>query len=282
MLKIALTPLNNGYLRARVLPATLLVAFVLAATSCQGNRKDELRQLLIENPEIILDAIKKHPIEFVETLQIAADSSRQEMIEKRYNEEQRRIEQYFEHPLTPEIRGDEGHFGDFHAELKLVVYSDFQCPFCRQGRYVVESLLDEYEGDIVYIYKHMPLSFHSEARPAAKYFEALRLKSNELAMEFHDYIFNNQDNFRMGDAFLTMAIREVGEEREELDRVIEQNPEIAQRINQDMQEAERFGFEGTPAFVLNGVAINGAYPKEHFVEIIEQLRSRRQIQITEN
>lgn len=47
------------------------------------------------------------------------------------------------------------------------------------------------------------------------------------------------------------------------------------RIAADMAEAGRFGFNGTPGFLLNGIPVNGAYPAEYFEEIIRKLDAAR-------
>ncbi len=44
---------------------------------------------------------------------------------------------------------------------------------------------------------------------------------------------------------------------------------VQQRLAADLEEANRFGFDGTPAFVINGVSLIGNHPKEEFDKIIK-------------
>ncbi len=43
---------------------------------------------------------------------------------------------------------------------------------------------------------------------------------------------------------------------------------IEQRLRLDRDETGRFGFDGTPAFLINGVSLMGSQPKGEFEEII--------------
>ena len=42
----------------------------------------------------------------------------------------------------------------------------------------------------------------------------------------------------------------------------------------DMEEAKKFGIQGTPGFIINGVPVKGAYPSSHFDDIISELQKR--------
>jgi len=53
--------------------------------------------------------------------------------------------------------------------------------------------------------------------------------------------------------------------------------QVKDRIDDDMQEAKKFGFQGTPGFLLNGIPIKGAYPQEYFVSILEKLKKEGKI-----
>jgi protein-disulfide isomerase len=57
------------------------------------------------------------------------------------------------------------------------------------------------------------------------------------------------------------------------------DPKLQARIDADQKEAASFGMQGTPGFVVNGVPIKGAYPKDHFVKIIDELKKRGKISI---
>ena len=54
---------------------------------------------------------------------------------------------------------------------------------------------------------------------------------------------------------------------------------VNKRIQQDLDEAKKFGFQGTPGFLLNGIPVKGAYPAEHFEGIVEELKKRGKVNI---
>ena len=45
---------------------------------------------------------------------------------------------------------------------------------------------------------------------------------------------------------------------------------VKERIEADMAEARKFGFSGTPGFLINGVSLRGAYPFDEFKKIIDR------------
>ena len=46
--------------------------------------------------------------------------------------------------------------------------------------------------------------------------------------------------------------------------------EVEKLINDDKQEANKFGFTGTPGYLINGVSLKGAYPLSEFKKIIDR------------
>ena len=53
--------------------------------------------------------------------------------------------------------------------------------------------------------------------------------------------------------------------------------EVKKKIDDDMAEAAKFGFQGTPGFLLNGIPVKGAYPASHFDGLIDELKKRGKI-----
>ena len=58
--------------------------------------------------------------------------------------------------------------GDKNAPVTIVEFVDFQCPFCARFHSPILEVLKAYPKDVKYILKNFPLSFHDQARPAAK------------------------------------------------------------------------------------------------------------------
>jgi predicted DsbA family dithiol-disulfide isomerase len=108
---------------------------------------------------------------------------------------------------------------------------------------------------------------------AAHWFEAIGKQDPEKAWLLHDYLYEQQAVLKEGDAGLEAVVVSLGLNPEEV-RTVASDEAITVQIEKDREEARRFGFAGTPAFVINGVSIRGAYPEEEFVRVIEMVRKR--------
>lgn len=260
----------------------LLIVFMSAVlvVSCTSDEKmkQQITKILKDDPKVLTEAIEKHPAEFIDALQKAAKNAQEEMGKKREEDEKKKLEESFDKPLVAEIRSDESIRGPKNAQLTLVEYSDFECPFCSRGYETVVALLKKYEGNIRFIFKHLPLSFHEQAMISAKYYEAIRLQDEKKAFAFHDEIFKNQRKLKNGVAFLEATAKQVGADMAKLKKDLNSEA-VTKRIDADMKEAGSFGMQGTPGFLLNGVPVRGAYPPEFFVNIVEELQKRGKVKL---
>ena len=251
----------------------LAIAMLTACTS-----KDELKKMLKENPEIITDAIKANPTKFIDALNEAVKSAQEGEGKRREEEEKKALEESFNNPLVAELRSDESFRGNKDAPITLIEYSDFECPFCSRGFATVMELMKKYEGKIRFVYKHLPLSFHPQAMPASQYYEAIRLQSPEKAWQFHDRVYSDQRKLQNGEAFLKSIAKDLKVDMKKLETDVK-SKEVQARIDADIAEAGKFGFQGTPGFLLNGVPVKGAYPTSHFDGLIEELKKRGKLNI---
>mgnify|MGYP000135566160 CR=1 FL=1 len=255
----------------------LLLVLCFAVTSCQVN-KDQLKEVLKKNPDILTDAIKENPGKFIEALNEAVKSAQAGQAKKRQDAEKKQLEDSFNNPLKAEIRKDELFRGDKNAPITLIEYSDFECPYCKRGYATVNELLKKYPGKIRFAYKHLPLSFHPNAMPASQYFEALRLQKGSLAWKFHDELYENQGKLRQGVKYFKSVAKKLGANMSKLAKDVNSEA-VKKRISQDLAEAKKFGFNGTPGFLINGVPVRGAYPASHFDGIIEEFKKRGKLKL---
>ncbi len=254
--------------------ALVTMALVLAV-SCTTSKED-IKKMMKENPDIITESIKANPAKFIEALNEAVKLSQEGEGKRREEEEKKQLETSFTNPLLAEIRSDENFRGNKDAPITLIEYSDFECPFCSRGFNTVMELMEKYKGKIRFAYKHLPLSFHPQAMPASQYYEAIRLQSPDKAWKFHDAIYKNQRKLQNGEAFLKAEAKSLGVDMNRLAKDVKSEA-VQTRIDADMAEAAKFGFQGTPGFLLNGIPVKGAYPSSHFDGIIEELKKRGKI-----
>lgn len=259
---------------------TALGALILLSTGCVSNdkMKEQISQILKDDPKVLTDAIEKHPAEFIQALQNAAKNAQDVMGKKREDEEKKKLEESFDKPLVADIRSDESIRGPKDAPITLIEYSDFECPFCSRGYETVQALMKKYDGKIRFIYKHLPLSFHEQAMVSSKYYEAIRLQDEKKAFAFHDEIFKNQTKLKNGVTFLDSLAKKVGADLGKLKKDLNSEA-VTKRIDADIAEAGSFGMQGTPGFLLNGIPVKGAYPTEYFVNLIDELQKKGKLKI---
>lgn len=80
--------------------------------------------------------------------------------------------------------------GDTSAQVTIVEFSDFQCPFCEKAFPVMEQVLKEYKGKVKLAYRYFPLDFHPRAQKTAEAAECA--KDQGKFWEFHDQLFAQQ------------------------------------------------------------------------------------------
>lgn len=262
-------------MKLKVLSAMLMMSF--AFSSCQVNEK-QLKETLKKNPDILTEAIKANPNKFIDALNEAVKLAQAGQAKKREDEEKKQLEDSFNNPLQAKIRTDELFRGKKDAPLTLIEYSDFECPFCKRGFQTVLALLKKYKGNIRFVYKHLPLSFHPNAMPASTYYEAIRLQSEDKAVKFHDNLYENQSKIKLGEKYFKQVAKKLGVNMKKLAKD-KNSKKVQDRIDQDLAEAKKFGFNGTPGFLLNGVPVRGAYPESHFVQIVDELVKRGKVKL---
>ena len=259
----------------------LLVLVGLVGCQPQGGgkiSKDDLRKMLAEDITLITGAIEANPAVFLESMQKAIKGAQKGMAAKREETEKKAFEQSFSNPLKPEMRSDEMFVGNKNGVITLVEYSDFECPFCSRGYKTAKDFMKAYDGKVRYVFKHLPLSFHKNAMPAAQYYEALRLQSEKMASKFHDALFENQADIKKGASYFKSVAKKLGANMKKIAKDIKSSA-VQDRIAQDMKEAAKFGIQGTPGYVLNGIPIKGAYPLSHFKKIVAELQKRNLIKL---
>lgn len=184
--------------------------------------------------------------------------------------EAQRIDEDFALPKTVETAKNRASLGDRKAPITIVEYSDFQCPYCKNGAENVETIRKKYGKKIFFVFKHLPLNFHALAMPAAKYFEAIAIQNGKKAYEFHDALFKNQNEFVAGgEKWMEERAKKLGVNMTKLKQDLA-SEEVKKRIDGDMAQARDLGFSGTPGYLVAGVRLAGAYPVEQFTAIIDR------------
>ncbi len=222
----------------------------------------QLQATLQNNPDLVLDILRDNNVEVLTIVEHGVDA-------RRKLEENKRLEQELKNPLKTEISMERPYLGTSNAPVAIVAYSDFLCPYCKRGAETITALLKEHPGRIKYAFKHFVRDDFSNK--LARTFEAIALQDSRKAWDFYNMVFKNQGELvAEKDAKLDALLKSLSLDMDRLSKDRE-STKIVEYIKKDVQEAEAFGFRGTPSFVVNGVSIRGAYPKEKFVEVMDMV-----------
>ncbi|MFH0995274.1 MAG: DsbA family protein [Pseudomonadota bacterium] len=228
--------------------------------------RDQVLKTIRENPEVVMDVLKEKKFE---VLQIVEKGSRDQVENKR----EERLQLDLANPKNPKIDSARPFIGDPNASITIVEYSDFQCFYCAKAAGTMKDLVNKYPQKIRVVFKHMP--FHEMSRIEAMYFEAIARQSAEKAWSFHDIVFDRREDIKKEKNSALQEIANhlsVDETRLKMDL---ESKEMADMIGEDQKEGQSFGFDATPSFLINGVAVVGAVPIEEFERVIRLIEEKK-------
>ena len=157
--------------------------------------------------------------------------------------------------------------GNAAAPVTMVMFSDYQCPFCVRVSATVEKLAAEYGDKLRVVFKHNPLPFHPRAEPAAELaLEARAQKGDAGFWKVNDLLW--VQNGKLDEQMLDMVATAAGLNVPAARKAIESHKHQA-LITQDMDLADDVHASGTPHFFINGQRLVGAQPLEKFREVID-------------
>ncbi len=243
----------------------------IGVTGCTKPSKEQIAQALKDDPSLLATAIKKNPEVFQDALRTAQQQLQQDREKEQLAQMEQEQAKYLKDPLQPKLTSAQVFKGAKNAPIVIVEYTDFECPYCSRGSDSMKEVLKKYDGKVRLTVKHLPLPFHPQAMPAAKYFEAIRIQKPEAAIQFHDAVFGNQAELRQnGEKFLEKEAAKLGIKMDKLKADLKSEA-VTKKIDEDMNEAKSFGFRGTPSFLIGGVPARGALPPEEFAKIVDKI-----------
>lgn len=169
--------------------------------------------------------------------------------------------------------------GPRDAPVTVIVFSDFQCPFCARVQPVLEQLRAAHPDDVRIVFRNLPLPFHRHARELAK----LALAVDALAparggarskfWRFHDLLFARKE---LGEANWKFAAKRVGLDPKRIAKA-SLAAAIEAAIVRDEEDARAFGVSGTPTFFVNGRVLVGAQGLESFEALVREELAKAQL-----
>lgn len=240
---------------------------LLVATGCAS--RSQVEQTIRDNPEIVFEAIKKHPARFMEAVRIAAQTAQEEAYADREKQMSQQMEKDFKNPRQVNVDSKKILSGPDNAPITIIKYADFQCPACRMGFETLEKIKEKYKGQVRMIHKNIPLPMHPLAPLAAQIYEALLYTDKAKALAFYKKTYSEQGKWKT-EKDLWQIAKSVGANQQKIQAEIKKG-DVDKSIQTDLEEHSAQGFQGTPAYVINGVALYGAQPEEEFSAVIDRL-----------
>ncbi len=153
--------------------------------------------------------------------------------------------------------------GPSGAPITIVEFADYECPFCVRAEATVHAIEQAHPGDVRFVFKNLPLPFHTHARLMAK--AAVAADAQGHFWEMHDRLYTLAGP--VDRAALDRAAQALGLDVARFDRDLD-DTSLDARIDGDEADAKALGVKGTPTFFVNGRRVVGAQPATVFEKAI--------------
>jgi protein-disulfide isomerase len=176
--------------------------------------------------------------------------------------------------ITPNIENvkpvsnDDHIFGNPNAEIKIIEFSDMECPFCKRFHAIMKQVINEYGDKVAWIYRHFPLEqLHPQAKKAAIASEcATEIGGNNAFWRYLDQYVNLKE-ISSEESFSQIA-ENIDLNRNQFETCLNSD-KFNEKINSQIEDAANSGVQGTPYSVIinknnKKTSINGALPFEDF------------------
>ncbi len=256
-----------------------LISFTLIFSGCSPL----IKQAIKNDPSIIYEALKKDPEGYRDAVMHVQKSLQ---ASDKLNE----VAKLLKDPFTDaKIDNSRPFVGPKDAPVTIIKYADYQCGYCARAHFAVKELQKKYGKNVRVMYKQLPV-LGPKSVPPARYFEAISMVDNAKALEFHAKIYSNQRTLQQkGTEYVVSVAKEVmGADFKKAkknydDSLTDKNHPVALRLASDASEATgpKLGFQGTPAFLVEGAKVNGFKP-ELLEELVIQILKNKGIKLDKN
>jgi protein-disulfide isomerase len=176
---------------------------------------------------------------------------------------------------TPTVKGSDIEItstdhvrGNPNADITIVEFSDYQCPFCQRFHNTMKQAMDTYGNDIRWVYKHFPLdSLHPYARQAAQAAECAG--DQDKFWEYTDELYDNQSSIKP--AYFAELAKELNLNTSDFESCLS-SEKYASKVNSDFNLGRQAGITGTPGGFVNDQQLRGAIPIDQLSSMIESLK----------
>jgi protein-disulfide isomerase len=157
--------------------------------------------------------------------------------------------------------------GPRDALVTLVVFSDFECPFCKRGAETIDKLAAAYPNDLRVVWKDLPLPMHEHAEAAAELARTARAQNGDKGFwAAHDLLYAAQPD--LGDASLRAIAGKLDMKWTDVRAAI-RTARFGAVIRGDVALSDRTDVQATPTTFVNGRKVAGAQPYDTVRAVID-------------
>jgi len=156
--------------------------------------------------------------------------------------------------------------GDSLAPLRIVMFSDFECHYCRRFHETLTKLRARYPSSVAVVYRHFPISRVGFAIPAAVAAECAAAQGKFEA--FSGMLFTAQDTLRR--ANMERVARDAGVADTVLFNACRRGPIARARVDEDIRAGLRLGIVATPTVLIGDRLVSGEIPFEELEQIVNE------------
>jgi protein-disulfide isomerase len=168
-----------------------------------------------------------------------------------------------QHPeMTPDTNvydvniGSSPAQGPKDAPVTIVMFSDFQCPFCIREYPKIRKVMGMYKDKVKLVFKHFPLPFHEKAKPAHAAAQFVFEHKGFVAFwKMHDMIMLNPDKIDSSDIRGYVSDTDIA--LGDFDAVMDDENKMDKLLSADLAEAAKCNVSATPTVLINGLKMQG-------------------------
>lgn len=169
---------------------------------------------------------------------------------------------------TPTVDDSDPQIGLKDAKVTVVLFSDFQCPYCKAFNDTFEKAINDYKDKVLFVYKFLPLDIHPQANNAAMAGACANDQGKFWEMDSKLYATQDTWGKTTGMAsFKTMAAS-LGLNAAKFNQCMDNN-QFKDKIGADKQMATDFGISGTPAFFVNDQFFGGVVSYDNLKKTLD-------------
>lgn len=172
---------------------------------------------------------------------------------------------------APEISDQDIFIGNREASVKLILFTDFECQYCKTFHAEYTKVLKEYGDRVALVVKHLPLPSHTQAETAAGAAQCANDQGKFL--EYSNLLFERQSEWskqRGSQLMKNYAYRVRGMNARDFARCLDTSKYV-DKIASDIQIAQEFNIGATPAMFIGTDFVNGSAPFEDLKSIIDTI-----------